>query len=297
MDEPPAVSGEVVAYGFWMRKEGYAETTIERYVRLLRRVAEYASLQDPEAVKVALTRTGWADGTKEMACGAYALYARQHGFTFAPPRYRRIERLPFIPLDSEVDQLIAAMRLRTSTFLSLLKDTGARPLEAWKLKWSDIDLANSSVTITPLKHSKPRTLKLSSRTMNQLSQLQRSSVMVFGDGTWRTYQHFLRNFELARTSAADKIGNPRLKAISFRTLRHWKATTEYHRTKDILHVMQLLGHKNIKNTLVYTHLVDFGGDDYVCKVARNVDDAKGLIEDGFDYVTDLDELKLFRKRK
>jgi hypothetical protein len=53
-----------------MKKEGYAESTIERYVRLLRRLAVWAELNEPEAVKVALTRTGWADGTKEMACGA-----------------------------------------------------------------------------------------------------------------------------------------------------------------------------------------------------------------------------------
>ena len=61
--------------------------------------------------------------------------------------------------------------------------------------------------------------------------------------------------------------------------------------------MQLLGHKNIRNTLVYTHLVDFGGDEYVCKVAKNVDDAKALIESGFDHVTDVEGMKLFRKRK
>ena len=102
-----------------MRKEGYAETTIERYVRLLKELSKYGDLRDSESVKVALTRTGWAEGTKEMACGAYAIYAKQHGFTFAPPRYRRVEKLPFIPLDSEVEQLIGAMGLRYSTFLSL----------------------------------------------------------------------------------------------------------------------------------------------------------------------------------
>ncbi len=80
-------------------------------------------------------------------------------------------------------------------------------------------------------------------------------------------------------------------------MRHFKATMEYHKTKDILHVMQLLGHKNIKNTLVYTHLVNFEGDDYVCKIARTVDEAKALIEDGFDYVTEVEGIKLFRKRK
>ena len=72
---------------------------------------------------------------------------------------------------------------------------------------------------------------------------------------------------------------------------------EYHRTKDILHVMQLLGHKSIKNTLVYTHLVDFGGDEFVCKVARTVDEAKELVESGFNFVTEVDGVRLFRKRK
>lgn len=59
----------------------------------------------------------------------------------------------------------------------------------------------------------------------------------------------------------------------------------------------MLGHTNIRNTLVYTHLVDFGSDEYVCKIAKTVDDAKGLVEDGFDYITDIDGMKLFRKRK
>jgi hypothetical protein len=113
-----------------MRKEGYSETTIERYVRLLRELSKYGDLKDPESVKVALSRFNWMEATKEMACGAYALYAKQHGFTFVPPRYRRVEKLPFIPLESEIDQLIASMSLKTSTFLSILKDTDARPLEA-----------------------------------------------------------------------------------------------------------------------------------------------------------------------
>ena len=61
--------------------------------------------------------------------------------------------------------------------------------------------------------------------------------------------------------------------------------------------MQLLGHKNIRNTLVYTHLVNFESDDYVCKVAKTVEDAKTLIETGYEFVTDVQDAKLFRKRK
>jgi len=55
---------------------------------------------------------------------------------------------------------------------------------------------------------------------------------------------------------------------------------EYHKTKDILHVMQFLGHKNIANTLKYTQLVNFQSDDYVCKVAKTLTEATQLIEAG-----------------
>ena len=72
---------------------------------------------------------------------------------------------------------------------------------------------------------------------------------------------------------------------------------EYHRTKDLLHVMQLLGHKNIMNTLLYTYLTNFDSEEYVCKVAETIDDAKALVEQGFDYVTEIESMKLFRKRK
>lgn len=55
----------------------------------------------------------------------------------------------------------------------------------------------------------------------------------------------------------------------------------------------MLGHKNIKNTLVYTHL----DDEYVSKVAWNLEEACKLIEAGFDYVTAIEGAKLFKKRK
>ncbi len=44
--------------------------------------------------------------------------------------------------------------------------------------------------------------------------------------------------------------------------------------------MRILGHKSIKNTLVYTQLVDFKDEDYVSKVAWNLDEACKLVEAG-----------------
>ena len=74
---------------------------------------------------------------------------------------------------------------------------------------------------------------------------------------------------------------------------------EYHKTKDILHVMRALGHKNIKNTLLYTQLIraDEKEDDFVCKLAKTPQEIQSLIEAGFEYICNLDDLKFFRKRK
>jgi hypothetical protein len=38
-------------------------------------------------------------------------------------------------------------------------------------------------------------------------------------------------------------------------------------------------------------------DDYVCKAASNVKEAAERIEAGYEYVCDVDNAKLFRKRK
>lgn len=86
-------------------------------------------------------------------------------------------------------------------------------------------------------------------------------------------------------------------SISFQTFRHWKATMECHKARDILHVMQLLGHRNIRNTLVYAHLVNFKEDEYIAKVAHSEEEICQLAEAGFEYVCDYNGNKIFRKRK
>jgi hypothetical protein len=86
------------------------------------------------------------------------------------------------------------------------------------------------------------------------------------------------NFNAQRKRSAKKLGNPRLLKIHFHTFRHWKATMEYHRTKDILYVMKLLGHKSIANTLIYTQLVEFEGDEYCSAAASNVEEQRNSLK-------------------
>jgi len=76
---------------------------------------------------------------------------------------------------------------------------------------------------------------------------------------------------------------------------------EYHKTKDILHVKNMLGHVSVDNTLIYINLEQtvFGSEDmkeFHVKVAHNLEEACELVKAGFDYITDMENAKIFRKR-
>jgi len=130
-----------------------------------------------------------------------------------------------------------------------------------------------------------------------LNGLQRESDLVFGGELY----NIRRTYQRQRKRLASKLGNPRLNQITFHTLRHWKATMLYHQTRDIYYVMRFLGHRNINNTMIYITLEEAYfqkvNEEFVCKVADTVKDAKPLIEAGFEYVCEIDGARMFRKRK
>ena len=55
--------------------------------------------------------------------------------------------------------------------------------------------------------------------------------------------------------------------------------------------------KEKNKNLIYTHLVEFGNCEFFCKAAMRLQEAFALIEQGFEFAADLDEVKLFRKAK
>lgn len=75
----------------------------------------------------------------------------------------------------------------------------------------------------------------------------------------------------------------------------------YHETRDILHVQQLLGHKNIENTLLYVNLESaiFQTENvsFHVKTATTPAEITKLLEVGFEYVCQKDGLAFLRKRK
>lgn len=191
--------------------------------------------------------------------------------------------------------MIAASRRRTAAFLQVLKDTGARCGEVSKVKWIDIDDSSKTIRINNAeKGSETRTLKLSDKPLAMLKVLKRKYELYVFNPDARIYKDIITT---TRKRLVHTLQNPRFEQIHLHTFRHWKATTEYAKTKDILHVMKMLGHRNIQNTLIYTQLVNFESEDYHSATANTVEEARKLIEAGFTYVCDMEGFKLFSKRK
>lgn len=208
---------------------------------------------------------------------------------------RQPQKLPWVPLEREVDALIAGCSRKVATFLQTLKETGMRCGEAWRLEWTDVDTEHNVITMNnPEKHGVPRQLKISAKLVAMLNGLPKKSERVFASSTLAILRC---NFMTQRKKIAFKLKNPRLRRITFHTLRHFKGTMEYHKTKDILHVKELLGHRKISSTLVYTHLVNFESDDYTVRVAKTLREDEELLKAGFEYVTERENLKIYRKRK
>ncbi len=72
---------------------------------------------------------------------------------------------------------------------------------------------------------------------------------------------------------------------------------EYYKTRDILHVKEVLGHKSLNNTMLITQLISFKDDDFSVVISHTEEEACKLIEAGFEYFCDFNGNKLFKKRK
>ncbi len=214
--------GKIVEHAFWMQKEGYAESTMSRRIRLLGTLLNKgANLQDPESVKETIAKQqNWATKTKESAVETYDCFIKAQGKTWSRPKYKAVKKLPFIPTEDEVNNLIASCNKKTATFLQLLKETGMRCGEAFMLQWTDFDFENKTVNITPEKGSDPRQLRISNRLIMMLNSLPHEKAKPFECSN----RHFSRTFRLQRTKIANKLKNDRILKIHFHTLRHWKAT-------------------------------------------------------------------------
>jgi integrase len=169
------------------------------------------------------------------------------------------------------------------------------PHELSKISRKDIDLEKGLLYVRGYKGHSSRVFKLSSETVKMLGIYlsKNNKDYPFPNSEW-----ICKCYREHRNRLAEKLQDPSLRTIRLYDFRHYYATMLYYKTRDILLVKQQLGHKQIETTMLYTQLVNFPeNNEFVSAIAKTVQEARKLIEEGFEYICDIEGAKLFRKRK
>ena len=122
--------------------------------------------------------------------------------------------------------------------------------EAIELTWIDVDFQKRTITCNmPEKGGNARVItNLSEKLLAMIKRLPQGNKRVFG---FTTKNSLKAMFTRERRRLAFKLQNSRLLEIHFHTMRYWRGTQEYHRTKSLLHVKRLLGQRCQKHRVVY----------------------------------------------
>jgi len=136
-------------------------------------------------------------------------------------------------------------------FLTFLY-TGMRKDELRNLEWSDIDFENRLIRIQVKDFWEPkngisRNIPMNDELYNVLKKIDRKSTWVFETAGGNQVRHLRR--DLIRV--CDKLG---IKDENLHTFRHTFASHLVMAGDDLPTVQELLGHKDIKTTMIYAHL-------------------------------------------
>ena len=291
----PSVEGKIITTLFRLKGSGLAESTLKHISWHLSFLARYCDLDSPAEVADFLANMKGANSYKDTFVKSYNAYVQLNGLCWKKPTYRWERKIPKIPTTEALNKIISRASKKYAVIFRVLMETGVMPHELANVSLRDVDLERGVLCVQGFKGHASRTFKIKSETLAMLKEYLAnygSREKPFPESVWMG-----KMWIKFRNSLADKLKDPSIRQIRLYDLRHYFGTMTYHRTKDILYVKQQMGHKKLETVMLYAQLVDFEDDEFYSATAKTIDEAKALIEQGFEYVTEIDGIKLFRKRK
>ena len=281
-----------------MKNNGQSDYSIRFADKALTYISNHANLNEPEQVKQLIANKNVSNGYKRNLAIAYNKYCKHYQIQWKMPLYQPEAKHIKIPTKEKVQMLIAHAGRTLSVKLQLSMETGLRPIELCNLKVKDLDLDQRLIYPTTAKHGASRTLKISNNLQASLQRHISQNNLNPNDKLFNgTADDYGKHYRIMRNQLAQKLNDPTFKNIRLYDLRHYYATILYAKTRDILYVMREMGHNQIRTTMIYTQLLNLNDDEWTVKTATNVTEATALIEAGFEYIQEIDGIRLYRKRK
>lgn len=253
-----------------LQRRNYSQATIESYIFAVKEFAEYCG-KSPALLGAEDVRRYQLYLFNERKLTPHTVMVRMSALRFFYwktlkrrdfyyddlPIPKTPKKLPVVLSREEVTRLIeAASSLMHRTILIVLYATGIRRAELTRLKVSDIDSQLMVIHVRKGKGQRDRDLPMTPKLLRALRDYwrwARSKVYLFpspyGDEeapiSTKTVYHACREAAV-RSGLTKKIGP--------HTLRHSFATQLLDSGTDLRTIQHLLGHADLKNTLVYLHL-------------------------------------------
>lgn len=249
----------IVNVMLWMKKNAYEETTIRKTAKLLRHLQKHANTLEPEEVKLYISRKPpQQNGYKENLIEAYDKFMQSTNQRWDKPFYKRYSKKRKAPKEELVDFLIEHCRLEMKVKLAISKDLGQRPQELCWLTIKDIDLSTGIVSITGAKHTIGREGKLRTKALDLLKlYIQRKKLTINSHIYNGNSDNLSDNYRRSRNRIAKKYSMPELKQVQLYDFRRFKASKAYRLSgNSLIHVKELLGHKDIRQTEHYISVLE-----------------------------------------
>lgn len=177
-------------------------------------------------------------------------------FFFEIHRQKKEKKLPKVIHATDIRQIFdKTLNLKHNTMLKLSYGMGLRVSEVINLKITDIDSKQMLVLLERAKGKKDRYVNLPESILPQLRlyfKEYRPKEYLF-EGQYGG-QYSIRSAQMVFKQAMTRAGLN--KVVSFHSLRHSFATHLLENGTDIRFIQDLLGHNDIKTTLLYTQVSD-----------------------------------------
>jgi site-specific recombinase XerD len=250
-----------------LQRRNYSESTTVCYLRQITEFARHFKRSPaqlgPEEIKqfqlylVQEKKVSWATYIQTTAALRF-LYVKTLGRAFMAekiPYPKRPKHLPTVLSQEEITRLLNATRsLKHRALLMALYGAGLRVSEACRLTLGDIDSSRMVIHVHQAKGNKDRDVMLSPvllYTLRQYWKGNRPQRWLFpGYGPDKPISPKSVFLMIRNAAARAKI----TKTVSPHTLRHSFATHLLESGTDLRTIQLLLGHADIRTTIIYLHV-------------------------------------------
>ena len=263
-----ALNTKIELYTQWMLSKRYSQSTIKTYTEALKTFLKYYYQKPLEEISNQdiiefnthyILRKNLSSSYQNQVVNAIKLFFRQienrNLDVDLIHRPKREKLLPNVLSKEEVKKILSGvLNLKHKAMLSVIYACGLRRGELLKLKPEHIDSKRGIILIKQAKGRKDRIAPLPTKIIEMLrtyyKEYKPSLYLFEGQVKGEKYNERSLNEVFSQAILKSKI----LKPATLHWLRHSYATHLLESGTDVRYIQELLGHKSIKTTEIYTHV-------------------------------------------